>query len=361
MSMKKKALSEKPLPEVSVRSTKDQILSAYNEVVELLEENQVQSPLEENKSDSSIKADIQQVDIQQDSYTMAKLTEEYLRRHEKLVLTSKNYKEVKNILDNVILKKYANTPVKDFTSQDLTSQVLRDFLSDFKETPYQANRLHPLLGKMFQLAIEWGWCIDNPVKGVEKYHKPKSIRWLNDEELQRLWLALEESQNQKVANALRLLLLTGSRRIEVLEATWDQFDLERGAWEKQNKLELLPLSSQALKLLQNMKNESSSNFLFPGKVSTKSLSGIQRAWAALCERANLPGFPIHGLRETYASHLAASGLSLSVIGNLLGDSRKSSIIPLVSLTFERLKQATEVFSHKIEGIASNTSSNQKPT
>lgn len=189
-------------------------------------------------------------------------------------------------------------------------------------------------------------------KSIEKCYEPKSTRWLNDEELQRLWFALEESQDQKVANVIRLLLLTGSRRSEVLQATWDQFDLERGSWTKKNTP--LPLSSQAIKLLQSMKNESRSHFLFPGKVSTKSLSGIQRVWAALRERAQLPGFRIYGLRETYASHLVESGLSLSVIGNLLGSSHKLSIIPLVSLTFERLKQATEVFGGKIEQIASNT-------
>ena len=183
---------------------------------------------------------------------------------------------------------------------------------------------------------------------------PKSVRWLNDEELQRLWFALEESQNQKAANVIRLLLLTGSRRSEILQATWDQFDLERGSWTKKNTLASLPLSSQAIKLLQSMKNESRSHFLFPGKFAEKSFSGIQKVWTALCERAQLPGFRISGLRETYASHLLASGLSLSVIANLLGSSRKLSIIPLVPLTFERLEQATEVFGNKIEKIASNT-------
>lgn len=189
-------------------------------------------------------------------------------------------------------------------------------------------------------------------KSTEKYYEPKSIRWLNDEELQRLWFALEESQNQKAANVIRLLLLTGSKRSEVLQATWDQFDLEKEFWKKKNRL--LPLSSQAIKLLQSMKNESRFHFLFPGKVPEKSFSGIQKAWAALCERAQLPGFRISGLRETYASHLVGSGQGLSVIANLLGSSRKLPVIRLVPFTFERLQQATEVFGNKIEQIASNT-------
>lgn len=102
-----------------------------------------------------------------------------------------------------------------------------------------------------------------------------------------------------------------------------------------------------------MKNESNSHFLFPEKVPTKSLTRIKRVWAALCERAQLPGFRIYGLRETYASHLLKSRLGLSVIANLLGSSRKLPIIPLVSLTFEQLKQATEVFGEYINMLNKN--------
>lgn len=43
------AVKKKELPEVSSKSTKDQILLAYNEVVERLQDNQIQSPQEEKK------------------------------------------------------------------------------------------------------------------------------------------------------------------------------------------------------------------------------------------------------------------------------------------------------------------------
>lgn len=197
-------------------------------------------------------------------------------------------------------------------------------------------------------------------------NESKRYRWLTETELQRLWAALGEYHDQSVANAIRLLLLTGSRRNEVLYATWDQFDLSKGIWAKpvhttkHKKMEYLPLSSQVLELLRAMKEDRSSDFLFPGKIPGKPLQDIKKAWAALCECSNLRGFRISGLRETYASHLVASGISFGVIDRLLGYSRRLSIIPLVPLTFERLKQATEVLSNKIEKIASNTSSNQKP-
>ena len=68
-----------------------------------------------------------------------------------------------------------------------------------------------------------GWHTYNPAKGVETYSEHKDIRWLNDEELKSLWAVLEEYGDQSVANAIHLLLLTGSRRKEVLQATWGQF------------------------------------------------------------------------------------------------------------------------------------------
>src|ERR1700733_9959308 len=92
-----------------------------------------------------------------------------------------------------------------------------------------------------------------------------------------LWPVLDTYHNQSVANAIRLLLLTGSRRSEVLRATWDQFDLEKEVWTKpahttkQKRMEHLPLSAQAMEILKRMKAREESNFLFPGRVPGESL------------------------------------------------------------------------------------------
>ena len=82
-----------------------------------------------------------------------------------------------------------------------------------------ANRIRSLLHRMFNLAIQWKWMSTNPVAGVKKYKEQKRNRWLEDQEVERLFAILESYNNQSVANAIRLLPLTGSRKDEALSAT----------------------------------------------------------------------------------------------------------------------------------------------
>ena len=78
-------------------------------------------------------------------------------------------------------------------------------------------------------------------------------------ELLHLSAALQQHKDQRTSNAIRLLLLTGARRMEVLAATWDMFDLVQGTWvkpsahTKQKKEHRVPLSAPARKLLLDMK------------------------------------------------------------------------------------------------------------
>jgi integrase len=126
--------------------------------------------------------------------------------------------------------------------------------------PIRANRAAALLSKMFSLAAtRWEMRSDNPCRGLERNTEEKRNRYLAGDELRRLTEALAVHPNQAAANAIRLLLLTGARRGEVLGATWDQFDLEEGVWTKaasftkQKKLHRVPLSAPARQLLAEIK------------------------------------------------------------------------------------------------------------
>ena len=129
-----------------------------------------------------------------------------------------------------------------------------------KGVPIRANRAAALLSKMFSLAAtRWEMRSDNPCRGLERNTEEKRNRYLAGDELRRLTEALAVHPNQAAANAIRLLLLTGARRGEVLGATWDQFDLEEGVWTKaasftkQKKLHRVPLSAPARQLLAEIK------------------------------------------------------------------------------------------------------------
>lgn len=288
------------------------------------------------------------IEAKKNARTLMHLAEEYLKSHAKIKKTPKGYKEDEYFLNTIILKKYGRLNVEKVSTFDL-----QKIHAELQETPYKANKLRDLLSKMFNLAIQWGWRSDNPVKGVEKYKEYKRHRWLNDEEVQRLWPILDEYPNQKVSNALRLLLLTGSRRNEVLHATWDQFDLEKAVWTKpahttkQRRMEHLPLSRRTIDILKHMKEEATSAFLFPGQIPGKPLQEIKKAWNTIRKKAEIPDVRIHDLRHTHASHLVSSGLSLSIVGKLLGHTQASTTQRYAHLADEPLRQATELFGTKV--------------
>ncbi|HQS84870.1 MAG TPA: tyrosine-type recombinase/integrase [Alphaproteobacteria bacterium] len=283
--------------------------------------------------------------------TMRDLVEKYFEVHARPNKKFESYIEDKRKIDHVILSRFQNMKLEEITTLEL--QILH---RDLKETPYKANRVRALLSKMFSLAVQWKWLDVNPINGVPKYQEQKRTRWLNEEELQRLWNALEAYHNQNVSNVIRLLVLTGSRRNEVLGASWDQFDLERGVWTKpshmtkQNKMEHLPLSSQVVDLLKAMKKEPLSPYLFPGKISGKSLQSIKKAWKTIREAAGLLDVRLHDLRHTHASHLVSGGLSLSIVGKLLGHTQASTTQRYAHLADESLRNAAELFGNKIDKL-----------
>jgi integrase len=284
-------------------------------------------------------------------HTMAELGEKYLALHAQSNKAPKSIKEDTAILKNIILKRFADVNVESMTTLDL-----QNLQTDLQKTPYRANRTRSLLHKMFKLAISWGWRLDNPVTGVSKYKEFKRHRWLDDEEVKRLFDVLETYHNQSVANIVRLLLLTGSRYNEVVSATWDQFDVEKGVWTKpahstkQRTMQHVPLSSAVIEMLKDMKDEAESVFLFPGKVPGKPMKDIKKAWHTIRTRAGFPDVRIHDLRHTHASHLVSSGLSLSIVGKLLGHTQASTTQRYAHLADEPLRQAAELFGSKVEKL-----------
>jgi integrase len=227
---------------------------------------------------------------------------------------------------------------------------------------------------MFSLAAtRWEMRSDNPCRGLERNTEEKRNRYLASDELRRLTEALAVHPNQAAANAIRLLLLTGARRGEVLGATWDQFDLDEGVWTKaasftkQKKLHRVPLSAPARQLLAEIKTAADreaegakpepSPFVFPAQRAARKSAGhlveIKGPWAAICNTAQLSGVRVHDLRHTYASVLASAGLSLPIIGALLGHTQPGTTQRYAHLFDDPLRAATERVGAVVTGNGYN--------
>jgi integrase len=199
--------------------------------------------------------------------------------------------------------------------------------------PYIANRTIAVLSKMFSLACRWHMRSDNPAKGIERNPEAKRKRYLSGDELRRLLKALKDHSDQQSANVVRLALLTGRRRGEILGARWADIDLGTGVWTapgsttKQRTDHSAPISAPARQLLSEIREQQLSKrrtlgeFVFP---SPGSDSGhqvtVKKSWAALCRAAGIAELRFHDLRHSFASTLASGGASLPLIGQLLGHS-----------------------------------------
>ena len=257
-----------------------------------------------------------------------------------------------------------------------------------KRAPTRANRAVAVLSKMFSFAATTPASDDeddtvpmrpdgiNPVKGLQRNPETKRDRYLTKAEMAALMKALAELEDQQAANVIRLLVLTGCRKGELLIAKWSQFDLVEGTWTKpgattkQKTMHHVPLSPPARDLLVKIRDAASAparaeeeelpndGFVFPGR-NGGHRSEIKGAWGALCLAAKMvaphevpgpggapvvvfkPTARLHDLRHTYASMLASSGLSLPIIGALLGHTQASTTQRYSHLIVDTLRRATD--------------------
>jgi len=215
--------------------------------------------------------------------------------------------------------------------------------------PYAANRTVAMLSKVFSLAIRWGMCEHNPCRGISRNYEAARKRYLSGDELARLTTALAEHDDQQAANIIRLCLLTGCRRGEAFAARWADLDLGTGVWTKpghtlkQKTDHVVPLSAAARQLLADLRatQRPLGEYVFPGRYGHGHREAINKSWARLCSAADITGLRIHDLRHSYASHLASAGVSLHVIGGLLGPSTPATTHRYAHLFDDSLRKATE--------------------
>ncbi len=285
-----------------------------------------------------------------DAPTVSNLCDDYMERYASSKRTGgEDAKKIKRI----VRPRLGKLLVKDVTLRDI-----EDLHRAMRNTPYEANRVLALLSKMFNLAIKWEWRTTNPAKGVTRYNEDKRNIFLSPTQIDSLSKAMTAYLNdaarptevKKSLDALRLLMLTGARRGEVLSMRWEQIDFEKGAWTKpsaqtkQKKEHRIPLSPPALELLSAIhdKGEHPSGYVFPARTGGDGhLTDIKKAWAELCTRAGLRGVRVHDLRHTYASILASGGMSLPIIGALLGHTQPATTARYAHLYDDPLRAATD--------------------
>jgi integrase len=317
--------------------------------------------------------------------------EEYAGPHKKPSALAQDKRNLQNHINPLI----GALKVSDAERQDI-SRVMRDIAggktAKDEKTKRQgrrivrggeivANRVHALLSKIFQLAEDWKYrpAGSNPCRGAKRFAEHKVERYLSVDELARLGHALNaakqgrlivdpddvkptkrklggqrklgpRSENPYAVAAIELLLLTGCRLGEVLNLRWSDVDVERRFLllpDSKTGAKTVYLSEAAISTLGKVTRNPESLYLFPGKRANEPLRSIRVPWQHICRAARLENLRLHDLRHSFASVGAASGLSLPMIGALLGHSQPTTTARYAHLAASPLHQAVDEIGTKI--------------
>jgi integrase len=212
-----------------------------------------------------------------------------------------------------------------------------------------SNQILRLLRKVFNLAIDWGWDGDNPCTRIKEYKSQSRDRFLESDELPKLFGALAEEPNTTARDYILASLLTGARKDNVLSMRWDQVNLERGEWfipeTKNGESQRVPLISAMHDLLKDRKVEcGNGEWVFPSHGATGHLTNPEKTWKRVLARAGIDdvrGTRLHDLRRSMGSWQANTGASLSIIGKSLNHKNVNTTAIYARLSIDPVRESME--------------------
>ena len=224
--------------------------------------------------------------------------------------------------------------------------------------PATCNRMLVLLRYVYNCAIRWEVVPPdcNPCNGIEPFEDNGAReRYLTQEEVARLFEELEKNRNVQVAQVVRLLLYTGARKSEIVEARWDEIDWNRrllnvpASRSKSKKPRHIPLSDAAIELLRSIPQQDGLPWVFVNPKTQKPPVSIFYAWDTIRKRLGVPELRLHDLRHSYASFLVNAGRSLYEVQKLLGHHDPKVTMRYAHLSPESMLEAVNVVGNVVAG------------
>ena len=255
--------------------------------------------------------------------TVAGLAERFMRTHVERHLKPATASAYRTVLGKYILPALGGMGLEEVGGAQVTALHHR-----LRDTPARANAAVHLLSRMYTLAEAWELVPPgrNPCLAVRRYRTRVRERFLTPEEYRRLGRALRQAEDEDgiwppAIAAIRLLVLTGCRRGEILSLRWDDVDRTAGDLRLRDAKagpRMVPLTRPALRILDAIPRSGDNPWVIAGQRPGKHLTGLHHYWRPIRVRAGLADVRLHDLRHSYASRALALGESLYTIGKLLG-------------------------------------------
>lgn len=264
--------------------------------------------------------------------------------------------------------------VKGWQEKDIRTIGRRDILDALdavvtRGASIHANRLFAALRRFFAWTVERGVLDASPMAGL----KPPSPeisrdRVLTDIELAATWRAAE-AIGYPFGTVAQLLILTGQRRSEVLEAEWSEFDLDAATWTipreraKNDRAHVVPLAPATVTILRAIPRIGKSPRLLFTTTGETPFSGVSKATERLQtgaakhlpEGADPAPWRLHDLRRTFASGCARFGVAVHVVEKALNhvSGTHSGIVGVYQRHqyLEERRRAMELWAAHVEGLS----------
>lgn len=215
---------------------------------------------------------------------------------------------------------------------EIKSMDIQDYLNSLRDkcdlAPATVNRHRALLSKIFKVAMMGEIVSKNPCERVMKLKENNQIeRYLDKDELERLVTVLKGGLtagrlNRTTVAGFLMLLFTGARKMEVFNMRWLDINFETCQWllkhNKAGKARYIPLSTEAMAVLNSIKPLPGCEFVFYNASTGKAIADPRKTFKTILEQAHITSFRVHDLRHNFASQAVSNGATLYMVQNLLG-------------------------------------------
>ncbi|MFA4950041.1 tyrosine-type recombinase/integrase [Brevundimonas sp.] len=261
-------------------------------------------------------------------------------------LNLKSYATMEACMRNHLLPKWGKVRLTDITNRGVSQWLAEKRAAG--SSPATVERMRMVLGRSYVLGQRWEvpGTDKNPTRGIARKPLCNSREiFIDTAQAARLRKAVAASQNPQLQHIVGLLLLTGARVRELLDARWENVDVDRQSWliptSKTGKPRWVPLSKAAIGIIEALPRFKNCPWLVPNPDTMKPYVSIKHSWQTARKVAELPGLRIHDLRHSAASFMVNSGVDLFAVGKVLGHASYQSTQRYAHLANETLLQAVE--------------------
>jgi len=288
--------------------------------------------------------------IKKEQMTVGLMVEEFIEKYAKPKNSS--WKQAESNLRLYLISALGKKPIHEVTRPDI-HQILDDLVGRGKHTA--ANRALAHTRKFFGWLVERGYLDYSPVAYIKPRHQEQEReKVLTDDEIRAIWIA-SEAMSGPYSAWIKLLLLCGQRRLEtaslrrsqIIDNCWHL----SGADTKNKQLHIIPLSKQAMALVERLLKQDGEFLIKTGRTGDKPVNGFSKAKAQLDHLSGVQDWKFHDIRRTVATNLSKLGVDRFLLQRIVNhtDSGVTAIYDRYSYLEEK-REALQRWADRLDDI-----------